>query len=285
MQFTYECLPCVFKQIHQLVSKAADDSQAREKLLREMLASMAKMNWDGPPTDFSRDQQLIIKQVIGDDADLFRVEKDLSTELSKEIWEEIAEQAAREHDPFEAALRLAIGGNIIDYGIDGSFQLSEARGRLFEVLALPLAPSRIAALQNAMNKAEKIFYVLDNCGEAVFDRLLIEQFGAKITLGVRGMPVLNDVTRRELASSGLAGYPVVDTGDCTPGVSRRHTAPAFLQAMQQADLVVAKGQGNFETMDDYDRPIFFLFRAKCAVVARHLGGVELGSLQVIGKYV
>jgi len=284
MQFTYECLPCVFKQIQQLVSKATDDSRTREKLLRAMLASMADMDWDVPPPAFSRDQQLIVNQVVGD-ADLFLVEKDLSTGLAKEVWEEIAEQAAREHDPFEAALRLAIGGNIIDYGIDGSFQLSQAKSRLFEVLALPLEPSRITALQDAINKAEKIFYVLDNCGEAVFDRLLIEQFRDKVTLGVRGMPVLNDVTRRELASSGLAGYPVVDTGDCTPGVSSRYADPAFFQAMRQADLVIAKGQGNFETMDDYDRPIFFLFRAKCSVVAQHLGGVELGSLQVIGKNV
>lgn len=284
MQFTYECLPCVFKQIQQLVSKATDDSRTKEKLLRAMLASMADMDWDVPPPAFSRDQQLIVNQVVGD-ADLFLVEKDLSTELAKEVWEEIAEQATREHDPFEAALRLAIGGNIIDYGIDGSFQLSQAKSRLFEVLALPLEPSRITALQDAINKAEKIFYVLDNCGEAVFDRLLIEQFRDKVTLGVRGMPVLNDVTRRELASSGLAGYPVVDTGDCTPGVSSRYADPAFFQAMRQADLVIAKGQGNFETMDDYDRPIFFLFRAKCSVVAQHLGGVELGSLQVIGKNV
>lgn len=284
MQFTYECLPCVFKQIYHMVRKASDDSTTREKLLRDMLASMAGMDWNRTPTDFARDQQLILNQVIGG-TDLYRVEKDLSTELAKEVWRDIAERVAREHDAFDAALRLAIGGNIIDYGIDGGFQLAEAKGRLTEVLTLPLAPDRIAALRLAMAKAEKILYVLDNCGEAVFDRLLIEQFGDKITLGVRGMPILNDVTRRELASSGLAGYPVVDTGDCTPGVSSRHADPAFHQVMRHADLVVAKGQGNFETLDDYDRPIFFLFRAKCPVVAKYLGGVELGSLQVVGKNV
>ena len=284
MQFSYECLPCVFKQIYHLVRKASDQAETREQLLRDMLASMARMDWNCTPTDFARDQQLIINRIL-DDGDLYRTEKDLSTELALDVCRDVAGQVASHHDAFEAALRLAVGGNIIDYGIDGAFQLSEAKGRLTEVLSLPLDRARVTALQQAMRQARSILYVLDNCGEAVFDRLLIERFGDKITLGVRGQPILNDVTRRELASSGLDGYPVVDTGDCTPGVSARHAAPAFLAAMRQADLVVAKGQGNFETLDEYDRPIFFLFRAKCPVVARHLGGVKLGSLQVIGKNV
>ena len=112
--------------------------------------------------------------------------------------------------------------------------------------------------------------MLDNCGEAVFDRLLLERFPGKVILGVRGDFILNDITRHELADSGLGGYEFVDTGDATPGVALKRAKKEFLEAMQSCDMVIAKGQGNFETLDLYCRPIVHLLRVKCPAVARTL---------------
>lgn len=285
MHLSSDCLPCVFRQILQLTGKASSSPVVQEKLLREMLASLSRFDWQQPPPEFARDQQLIINRHLGE-VDLFQKEKDDSTELALRVWQKIQQHDFSRHDGFTTAVHLAIGGNIIDYGVDGDFQLQKAEKLLLESLDMPLSNEKIKRLRQAMEKAEKILYILDNCGEAVFDRLLIERFRDKITLGVRGKPILNDITRRELAASGLKGFEVVDTGDCTPGVSEKHTAPDFIQAMRDADLIVAKGQGNFESMEAWEAwklPIIFLFRAKCPVVTNFLGGVESGSMQIISQ--
>ena len=133
-----------------------------------------------------------------------------------------------------------------------------------------------------MENAENILYLLDNCGEAVFDTLLVRRYRSKVTLCVKGIPVLNDVTRREVGPSGFDGIVkrVIDTGDGTPGVSLEHSSREFREAFESADLIVSKGQGNFETLHDTDRPILFLFMAKCPLVAGMLNA-ELNSFQIV----
>ena len=186
-------------------------------------------------------------------------------------------------DPFEAAVRLAIGGNIIDYGVNPNFELHEAEKRIREVFDLPFDRELCAEFRRRLDAAGSIFYMLDNCGEAVIDRLLIERYRDKITVGVRGYPILNDVTRREAALSGIEGVRIVDTGDRAPGVSLRHSGRELLDAMRGADVVVSNGQVNFESLDDgCARPVFFLLRVKCRVVAERVQS-PLGSIRLIGR--
>jgi uncharacterized protein with ATP-grasp and redox domains len=102
---------------------------------------------------------------------------------------------------------------------------------------------------------------------------------------VRGFPILNDVTPREVPLSGLDSLVknVIDTGDSTPGVLLKHSKPEFVEAFNSADLILAKGQGNFESLSDTDRPICFLLRVKCHVISKLLNGAEKGSLHVIHR--
>ena len=139
-------------------------------------------------------------------------------------------------------------------------------------------------LRRRMESAVKIVYILDNCGEAVIDRLLIELFPRKITVAVRGRAILNDVTREDALASGLDFVPIVDTGDNTPGVSLPHCSAEFLATLRSVDLVIAKGQGNFESMGEEfrDRPTFYLLRTKCAVICEQLGA-ELNTIQILGR--
>ena len=135
-----------------------------------------------------------------------------------------------------------------------------------------------------MDKARSIVWIFDNCGEAVFDRPLMEPYRAKVTLAVRGRPAFNDMTRAELAASGYsdgwAGGGIVSNDDGIPGVVDATCGESFRTAFAAADLVVAKGQANFETMNERtDKPIAFLFLAKCPVVCRAIGA-EPGTIQV-----
>ena len=150
--------------------------------------------------------------------------------------------------------------------------------------AAPSAASLLAALRHAMDSARSILWIFDNCGEAVFDRPLMEPYRAKVTLAVRGRPAFNDMTRAELAASGYpegwAGGGIVSNDDGVPGVVDATCGEAFRAAFAAADLVVAKGQANFETMNERgDKPIAFLFLAKCPVVCRAIGA-ESGTIQV-----
>ena len=150
--------------------------------------------------------------------------------------------------------------------------------------AAPSAACLLAALQRRMDEARSILWIFDNCGEAVFDRPLMEPYRSIITLAVRGKPAFNDMTRAELAASGypegFAGGGVVSNDDGIPGVVDSTCGEAFRAAFDAADLVVAKGQANFETMNERtDKPIAFLFLAKCPVVCRAIGA-EPGTIQV-----
>jgi len=208
--------------------------------------------------------------------------KELSTALAQQLYPEMALLVEQAADPFAMAVRFAIGGNVIDFGSHPDYDLAQAAGAIRETAVLPVDENMLEKLRERAAEAKEVFYILDNCGEAVLDRLLIDRIGAgKVTLGVRGKPILNDVTRRELAASGLGDLPVIDTGDRAPGVSLRNSAPEFLKKLHRADLVIAKGQGNFESLGDADgmEKIFFLFRVKCPVIQMQTGA-EPGSLQI-----
>lgn len=232
--------------------------------------------------------------------------------------EDRADLRERPLPDFERRLRLAIAGNILDFSIYADLDIAKAMEQMataFEKpicgeiishrnkddenpalsapprtnnLANPVNPveknSALSALRERMDEARSILWIFDNCGEAVFDRPLMEPYRAKVTLAVRGRPVFNDMTHAELADSGYpdgwAGGGVVSNDDGIPGVVDATCGEAFRAAFAAADLVVAKGQANFETMNERtDKPIAFLFLAKCPVVCRAIGAAP-GTIQV-----
>jgi uncharacterized protein with ATP-grasp and redox domains len=216
-------------------------------------------------------------------ADPYRQIKVESTRFALELLPALRHEVARSADPFVTAVRLAIAGNIIDFGTNQELHLDDVHGVIAEALAQPIDLAAVRRLEQAMAQARSILFLGDNCGEIVIDRLLIEPCRDKITFAVRGSPILNDATREDAVASGLADLvPVIDTGDATPGILLEHSSAAFRRAFAEADLILAKGQGNYETLDETDRPIVFLLKAKCRVVARQLG-VDLGSLVVIPR--
>jgi uncharacterized protein with ATP-grasp and redox domains len=205
-------------------------------------------------------------------------EKAESTELAKRLMKRM------DCDGFERRLRLSIAGNILDFSIYADLDIAAAMAKMDEAFTKPIDEAAVAALQRLMDSARSILWIFDNCGEAVFDRPLMEPYRAKVTLAVRGRPAFNDMTRAELAASGYpegwAGGGIVSNDDGVPGVVDATCGEAFRAAFAAADLVVAKGQANFETMSERgDKPIAFLFLAKCPVVCRAVGA-EPGTIQV-----
>jgi hypothetical protein len=150
---------------------------------------------------------------------------------------------------------------------------SHVKETISDSLSGYLYPEQIQGFKDAINAAEKILYLADNAGEIVFDRLLIEQLPIeKVTVVVKGFPVINDATMEDAMLAGLPRIvEVIDNGSDAPGTILESCSQQFRDCFNNSDLIIAKGQGNYETISDVDKNIFFILKAKCPVIARDIG--------------
>lgn len=280
MKTDLSCISCLVRNAVSAAMKTGDPVR-QAQIVRTMLAEIARFDFNLPPPVMARRIYAYAAEVTGNH-DPYRKQKDESTVAAKQLLREFLEENGLNTDDFESLIRLAIAGNIIDFGVNCDLDLEQAKNTIRLAFQKPVDRNALIQAEQAINRAENILYLLDNCGEAVFDTLLVKHCGPKITLCVKGAPILNDVTRREVADSGFDGLVrrVIDTGDCTPGISMEHSSSEFREAFETADLIISKGQGNFETLNRSSRPILFLFMAKCRLVADSLGA-ELNSFQII----
>jgi uncharacterized protein with ATP-grasp and redox domains len=181
-------------------------------------------------------------------------------------------------DPVEMALRISIAGNVIDFGAKPQMGEINVRDAIDESLVLPL-DGDLEEFRDAVSMANDILYLLDNSGEIVFDGLLIEYLGAKnITAVVRGAPVINDSTMVDAEECGITKLvAVIDNGSDVPGTLLDECSDEFRRRFDAADLIIAKGQGNYETLSEADADIFFILKVKCAVIAKDIG-CDVGSM-------
>lgn len=290
MRACLDCLPCLAKNATELARRSAGGDAALEaKIAATGLGILGAAAADGyplPPPCYARrliDNALALSK--GAVPDPWAAEKGTSTELALRLMERLPELPEWDPGSFESRVRLAVAGNILDFSIYADLDIAAAMETMATAFTKPVDAAAIAALKAKMDSAKSILWIFDNCGEAVFDRLLMEPYRDKLTLAVRGKPAFNDLTRAELAESGYAeGFAaggVVSNDDGVPGVVDATCGKSFREAFAAADLVVAKGQANFETMNERtDKPIAFLFLAKCPVVCRTIGA-EPKTIQVI----
>lgn len=275
------CLPCFARQAWDALCLVAPDEDVRERVLRRVFAHVAELDVRLPPPAMGADIHRIIREETGD-PDPYRPVKDACTEFCLRIRPGLAERVARSPDPFDTAVRLAVAGNIIDFSILTGRDTEEViLATIEDTLAKPFASDHVEELRAACRDASSILYLADNAGEIVLDRFLLEQLPpGRVTFAVRGSPAINDATRREAALSDLPGdVRIADNGTDIPGTIVERCPPAFQELFRGADVVLAKGQGNYETLSGQDRDIFFLLRAKCPTIARDLG-CAIGDIHV-----
>ena len=281
MRACLDCLPCLARNATELARKSARGDDALEAEIArsgmEILGNVAAEGYSLPPPCYAR--RLIdnaLAKCGGAVLDPWAKEKKISTELALKLMERLHEIPGWNPESFESRLRLAVAGNILDFSIYADLDIAAAMEQMSTAFTKPVDKDAVAELKRRMDEARSILWIFDNCGEAVFDRLLMEPYRDKLTLAVRGKAAFNDMTRAELAESGyLDGFAaggVVSNDDGVPGVVDATCGENFRKAFSSADLVVAKGQANFETMNERtDKQIAFLFLAKCPVVCRAIG--------------
>jgi len=246
----------------------------REQILREVSHAIDELDMSQPPPVMGQRIHRIVRRLTGN-ADPYREVKDRFNRLALELYPALK---ARVDGSLEAAVRLAIAGNIIDSGPNSHLDEDDVRDGVEYAFAEPLVGS-VEGFADAIAAAGSILYLTDNAGEIVFDRLLIELLPTeKVTVAVRGAPVINDATRADAREAGLPDIvEVVDNGSDAPGTLLGDCSEDFRRRFREAGLVISKGQGNYETLSDSRAGVFFLLKVKCPVIARDIGA-EVGSM-------
>lgn len=283
MLTTIDCIPCLVRQTIDVARMVTGDEAVRCRILSRVLVMLSGTDRSLTPPEMTAEIYGVIEELAGP-CDPYEEIKQRYNMLALGMLPALRERVNRSPDPFDAAVRLALAGNVIDFGAARSVEPDALEPTVERSLVDPVHGMTTADARSAVDAAGSILYVGDNAGEIVFDLLLVELIGpARVVYAVRGGPVINDVTIDDAREVGMTDLvQVIDTGSAIPGAPPHRCGPAFGEALERADLVIAKGQGNYETLSDISRPVLFLLRAKCPVVARHIG-VEQGTMVLEGR--
>jgi uncharacterized protein with ATP-grasp and redox domains len=270
MKTHIECFPCFLRQTVIALKQLYGLQENQQEIFHDVLSIMQKTDMNKPPAYTTTFIHRVIRKRLG--LDPFKKIKHDYNEIAMELYPSLKEKAGRSPDPLWTAARLAIAGNIIDFGIFTSVDINAS---VTNALKETIAVDDYDSFRNAILETETVLYLLDNAGEIVFDKLLIEELvrmGKKVKTVVKGSPVLNDVTMEDALQINLPGLcEVVDNGSDAIGTILEWTSPEFQAHFQDSDLIISKGQGNFETIAGTEKRTYFLFQSKCDVVSKDLG--------------
>jgi uncharacterized protein with ATP-grasp and redox domains len=269
MKTYLDCYPCFLRQALEAARLAGADEAQQYRVLMEVAGEMRQFNLDSTPPEMAHRIHRITRRTAHNH-DPYQRAKQASTRQALAMYPDLKALVAKAEDPLETAVRLSIAGNIIDLGMGPEHDNLEST--VERVLAQPFAIGHLAAFREALISAQEVLFLADNAGETVFDRILIETLETPVTYVVKGGPILNDATREDAVEAGLDQVAaIIDTGCDVPGTILHHCSPDFCQIFGQAELVIAKGQGNYESLSGSGAPVFFLLQAKCPVIAQDLG--------------
>ena len=269
MKLHLECIPCYMRQALEAIRMVTDDTKVQEEILRKCLVAASQFDTDHIGMFTHRRIHTIIKE-FAPRVDPYREIKRRFNAMCLDMVDEARRTISKSRSPFETSLRIALAGNIIDFGPGAELDEEVIRRVLKQALTQKLDGDAVRTLQETIFNGNRILYVGDNAGEIVFDKLFIEQLPTeKITYVVRGGPTLNDSTMEDARMVGMdTVVRVITTGVDMPGAALPFCSEEFLDEYEKADLVIAKGQGNYEALSDEKKNIFFLLKIKCPIIAR-----------------
>ncbi len=264
-----DCLPCFLRQTVIALTQYGCNEKTQQAVFWDVLAIMQDTDMSKPPAyTTTLIHRAIRKGIAGDPFEKIKREYN---DIALALYPRLREQVKNSADPVRTASRLAIAGNIIDFGIFTNIDIEKS---VDQSLRSEIAVDDYDAFMQDLSSAQEILYLLDNAGEIVFDKLLIEELrlkGKQVKAVVKGSAVLNDVTREDAVQVGLDTVcEVIDNGSDAIGTILPWTSSEFQKEFGNAELIISKGQGNFETLFGTAKRTYFLFQSKCDVVSREL---------------
>lgn len=275
MKTELECLPCLLRQTLYAARLSTTSLEKHHEIMKNVSLLLPNLDFNSTPPQNSIAVYNEIARLSGNN-DPFAALKLESNEFALNLKNDARKTIKNSVDPLYAALIFSIAGNIIDYGSQQNF---DAHRAIRECLSKKPAINDYKKFKEDIANAGSILYLGDNCGEIVFDGLVIEQLTNKVTFAVKEKPIINDAMLQDAIDCGLDKIcTVISNGTNCPGTPLEQCSETFLEHFNSADLVISKGQGNFETLSEVKKPIYFLLTVKCPIVGRHI--MELAGKEV-----
>ncbi len=280
MKVTLECAHCLLERAINQIKLATDDPDLQMRVV-EAITKFLGENFSGEavPSHIGTDRDLIVQKLTGKDP--YESLKRMSNEMALSILPELQvlmEEKDDFNEQFRTAALIAAAANAIEFDVTGrEFSLTELR-TIIENVEADLFVDHLDQFKELCKGVNEVLYLMDNAGEIVLDMLLIKEIkrlGPKVIAVVRGGPVLNDATMIDAEEIGLTDCAdeVLDTGAPAIGVNLERNSEEFKELFHTAELIVAKGMGNFESMTEFEPacPIVHILRTKCNPVAEEIG--------------
>ncbi|NLD05722.1 MAG: DUF89 family protein [Synergistaceae bacterium] len=269
MDIFLDCLPCVLKQVLEASRMATDKPALQEKIIEESLKILQNYKKYESSPDIVKNMHQAVKSLSGV-SDPYKAVKERDIKAAKAAYPFLQKFVNNKQNKLYWALKTAATGNIIDSALYNTMNFEAS---LEDELAKEFSVCSIDIFTEKLKSAKNILIIGDNAGETVFDRILIEHLaGHGITYAVRSEPIINDATLQDALDSGLGSCAkIISTGCGAPGAILDQCSIEFLSVFDKSDIVISKGQGNLEALSDCSRPLFFLLKAKCQMIADKLG--------------
>jgi hypothetical protein len=273
-----DCLPCLLNQALKAARAATGDEDIHRKVLNSFAERIPGLSLGLKPPEIAQQCYQLVHRLTGN-SDPFREAKAESNRDALALYPRLKETLADSEDPLLTACKLAIAGNSIDLG--PSFNHGGTESIVETALMSPLAVNHYEQFLTSINDSRRVLYLGDNAGEIVFDRLLIEEIRRRkdleIDFVVRESPVINDATMEDALAAGIDKIArIISNGTDAPATILPQCSPEMLELYHSADVIISKGQGNYESLSEEPENIFFLLRVKCPLLAE-LVGVGVGD--------
>jgi len=271
MQSFVDCIHCYLKQATNCMTLAGVDEETQCRVLFALMDDIKLLDRESTPAENSSEILLKAYKLINNN-DPYKEIKAKSNALALEMYPHLKKYLEQSENRLYDALKIAAAGNIIDLGINKSFDLDAS---LEQCLHTGFSRSDFALFQKKLNEVDRLIIIGDNSGEIVFDRLLAEELsrmGKNVTYIVKGGPIINDATEEDALQAGIDKIAaIVTTGSNYLGALLHKISPEARSLLERAELVIAKGQANFESLEHEELArgrIFFLLKIKCECVGK-----------------
>ncbi|MCK4859503.1 MAG: DUF89 family protein [Candidatus Omnitrophica bacterium] len=287
MKTYLDCIPCFFKQALEAARMTGASEKTQKRILNELAKALPNFSLASSPPEMGRVIYGLVRKITKKGDPYISIKKK-SNKLALSIYDKLKTKVRCFHDGLLMAVELAIAGNIIDYGVKNSLDVNAEITKILNKEDKSIKKESRAifdypGFKTALKKAKTILYLADNAGEVVFDRILIEEIKRldeekEIIYAVKEKPIINDALAEDALVCGIEKQAkIISSGSDAPGTVLSLCTKEFLKVYKKADMVISKGQGNFEALSKAKRPIFFLFMAKCPVIAQDVG-CKLGDV-------
>ena len=281
MKTYLDCIPCFFKQALEAARISGADARIQKEVLDRLAEALPAFSLDASPPEMGRIIYGMIRKCVGKEDPYLQI-KDQSNAFALRLLNPLKHKLSQSRNSLLRAVEVAIAGNIIDYGVKNTLDVD---AELAKIVSSDQDVSRngdgrffrYEDFEEGLKKVKRILYLADNAGETVFDRLLLEEIKRRdpkkdLLYAVKEKPIINDALKKDAIDCGIDGVATILTsGSDAPGTILPLCSDEFLDVYEKADMVISKGQGNFEGLSQTKRPVFFLLLAKCPVIARDIG--------------